>query len=1005
MMEYDGSDGEVVPVQPDADMNIEDELRDLLASNHNNTHSSNLLINGSIGDKQSADSHILHLYDSYDQQLLRSFTDPAVRNGSKQLASDRHVVRTSVQHDRNQFINNTAHGIKNGSHTDLANDNVDELIGVDSVSLNDIQLHHSNIHAATRTQHAVMDADYKYKLSAIQKRCKQVLFNMNKRHYDISTQLNQRTTLLHAVSDTTRLAQNTVLSDIQNQLLAILQRQRNCVKDQYGDLKSSTALLPDGSQIRYRYRAHTPRLISIRIDAIRAVKNKLPGGLYVMCCTLYDRLGGSPMRWCRLPLNDKSTQRQPITHTCITDIPYRHGGKYWNLEMRFDQNSNALYICCPSVNNTRTSNVLIFELFRHSHGIDTVVAWCAFPLITSRYELISGKFKCPLIRGQCTPLIDRYQHIDELIKSNIDNWLANMYFRVTPITVRGDRIFNYTTLSYQWKLHYSLTTNAFITASNGHAYIQRQTTVNNKSINYQSTANTNTTTTNQALTNRRSALLADGLSLSSAINSAAGSIQRSSALLGQLQEHAAQKDIDESSKRLAAIERAKQLRQYHTIASAQHNSSKYTSTAMHRYRFLYSEVMSDLGYDRWGQFESWALILLFICCFWLRIYIHYTAEYYWIIQNNLPIISYTVLPYSVHIEYSCALVDTSRISAEILCIGSIGNIVVMLIFMLIPYIIQLCVGRRVIADAWFRLISCYGIMVIFDPILIILVDLMSVNLLNGDYFRLYHISGYVGLLFSAVIGLCCIILASAIYYLYIVHIHMNGRLLDLYSRLNSDSLYPNYLPCDTEISYNTLKHIIQRAKNFKGLFGTRRKILIASYVLVSDATPTNPIPTQQTTLHISIYNVTAPDPIKHKAEIRQIYRHFIRSHTGAIHEEFDVLLSGANMSDSIGSEYVEIERRWLDEYSSAEELQFLHNDNNHANVQIDDNDNTNPLSKQRIGRKLSGIHPLSKPSHQSTNRISTHHKYANKTLIRPQPNNHTLNAIRESEHVESEVSA
>ena len=36
---------------------------------------------------------------------------------------------------------------------------------------------------------------------------------------------------------------------------------------------------------------HTPRAVRIRVDLLRAVKNKLPVGKYVMLATVYDRLG------------------------------------------------------------------------------------------------------------------------------------------------------------------------------------------------------------------------------------------------------------------------------------------------------------------------------------------------------------------------------------------------------------------------------------------------------------------------------------------------------------------------------------------------------------------------------------------------------------------------------------------------------------------------------------------------------------------------------------------
>ena len=54
-----------------------------------------------------------------------------------------------------------------------------------------------------------------------------------------------------------------------------------------------------GRKYKVMYR-HAPRLVRIRLDWIRAIKNKLPEGNYVMMVTLFDRLGGKPLFWHKL---------------------------------------------------------------------------------------------------------------------------------------------------------------------------------------------------------------------------------------------------------------------------------------------------------------------------------------------------------------------------------------------------------------------------------------------------------------------------------------------------------------------------------------------------------------------------------------------------------------------------------------------------------------------------------------------------------------------------------
>ena len=47
---------------------------------------------------------------------------------------------------------------------------------------------------------------------------------------------------------------------------------------------------------------HTPRLLRIQVDYLRALKNKADKGRYVMMATIYDRIGGRPLRWSKLKL-------------------------------------------------------------------------------------------------------------------------------------------------------------------------------------------------------------------------------------------------------------------------------------------------------------------------------------------------------------------------------------------------------------------------------------------------------------------------------------------------------------------------------------------------------------------------------------------------------------------------------------------------------------------------------------------------------------------------------
>lgn len=75
-----------------------------------------------------------------------------------------------------------------------------------------------------------------------------------------------------------------------------LREQHALVKERYGSLVPGKAAT---RQVKVEW-SKLPQPMEIRCHKARAVKNKLPSGRYVLLVTLYDRLGGNPLRWTRL---------------------------------------------------------------------------------------------------------------------------------------------------------------------------------------------------------------------------------------------------------------------------------------------------------------------------------------------------------------------------------------------------------------------------------------------------------------------------------------------------------------------------------------------------------------------------------------------------------------------------------------------------------------------------------------------------------------------------------
>lgn len=234
-------------------------------------------------------------------------------------------------------------------------------------------------------------------------------------------------------------------------LEAAIRAQAGRVREVFGELRPGE--IPGGRRFRVDWRG-VPQPVEIRLHCIRAVRDRLPRGSYVMLSSMAERLGGRVMRWTKGHDFDDVDDEDSIdteggdTRPAAT-MPVQHGGRYFDRELRIDQN---VYQLCPSKSEVRPGNVMVFELFRlagsggggggsgtrndssrHKGGEldeDTAVGWCVLPLADSRLRVIRGSFRIPLLRGEPNPNIDLHEGLEKLIAADLEAWLGNLYLDV-----------------------------------------------------------------------------------------------------------------------------------------------------------------------------------------------------------------------------------------------------------------------------------------------------------------------------------------------------------------------------------------------------------------------------------------------------------------------------------------------------------------------------------------------------------------------------------------------
>ena len=135
---------------------------------------------------------------------------------------------------------------------------------------------------------------------------------------------------------------------------------------------------------------------------------------------------------------------------------------------------------------------------------------------------------------------------------------------------------------------------------------------------------------------------------------------------------------------------------------------------------------------------------------------------------------------------------------------------------------------------FYKVICWLGVFAILDPYIVFLVDIVTVNWVQGDMFKFYHHfegvgdSGVVGAYISAFLTFVITIVTSFIWYRYMIGYYMNGRIIDLYRRL-SGQYKAFFIPIDNEVSLNYLKWVITRAKKKNNVIMSEKRPIKDKY--------------------------------------------------------------------------------------------------------------------------------------------------------------------------------
>ena len=526
-------------------------------------------------------------------------------------------------------------------------------------------------------------------------------------------------------------------SEAKSYLKSIVSGKKKYAKLHIGKLKEK----PDQEII---HMTKSKKKLFIRVELLRAVKDKLPCAHYVILVSLWDRLGGTKIEFSK---NSRMTS------------PQQHGGRYFNNCLRFEE---TLKLDIPSEAKLSSSMALSFELFmlkNRTVKFDKPVAYSYFPLINSDFQVSEGKFKTTMMKGTIDLSVEKYSDMEAKYRRHIDDWLCNLYFS-TKVTESPEEV--------QIKLP--------------EQYEEYQFSVTGP----------------------------DGL--------------------------------------------------------------KARWKGWKRLKYVLGEVFQDLGFKakKANYSQLWISLLILLFSLWICRLTHYFGQWLFLTMAGITINKFDILWFTFTLKYGSDLYFGS-IFGLLMC-GSLFSIIIFSIFSAIAFLFYWY--KSFFPTIGYRIGVLYGLSMVIDP-LVTIIESVIISPIQDDYDRdpfLMYIyfdnissSQFFGPVITFLIYLVLMSACSFIVYNSLVYIHMNGRILDTYNRINSlENAF--MVPYDAEVGEKYLKWVIKKAHKYKTIEGDTRKVAAAHYTEKKN---------KENYSHIAIYN---------EGKHRSLYRHFMKLANGAIIE-------------------------------------------------------------------------------------------------------------------------
>ncbi|VFV24528.1 Hypothetical predicted protein [Lynx pardinus] len=559
-------------------------------------------------------------------------------------------------------------------------------------------------------------------------------------------------------------------------------------------------------------RGQAPQHLQVRMKCARGLKNKAPRGSYRLRVSLLGRPGGCVFQW------QQMEQLKTRTH------PVRHDGNFYDLGLYFHE---SLYVALPPKKDVKPGMAFLFELclLRGKYAsFDWVVGWAAFPVCDNNFDVVDGKFKCPLLRGHYDQKFDSFRKMEDLMCRDLDHWLCNLYFQVIRLPLCLD---DQTTYERQTQLPPEFPVSLMAGAETAESGVE-----NTAGLSEKQTEENICSSLDGSISNKFGPcpmdcdlnLLKEDRELhkkpESLINH---SVKEKSAAwrTGELE------DYSEDVSYLEELEKHRFSVWCSSVADG--TGSREFFKHLH---FGMVSAFSELQFAEWRSQGFWYIILLMASLWFLRLYLHYLSQWLFLQAISIPVTKFHFSPFTVELCYPSS---SLAIKEELLVVvvGPLMLNAVILPLVLIRWGCQLLFASC--PDVLSKLIITMGLWTVLDPLAVFIVDTVLGRLTqNGetpvaDAAKLYWVfvrtmqSGILGVMLTVLIYILLFIISSLILYLYCLRLHNDSWILDVFQRIHSEET-KFFIPYDLEISNQELSYIVKRSEQWRGINGDRRKV-------------------------------------------------------------------------------------------------------------------------------------------------------------------------------------